>query len=148
VLEILKELNSTPGVRGSAVVMEDGVVMSALLAAGSDADSFAALISSLLSHVRRNAQKMELGNIKKMLVTSSRGCFSAVNLGNAWLVAELELEIDPSAMELEIESAAGRVRRQLRSHADEPAPALPSEAPEVADTASPFPGIENTTIRN
>jgi predicted regulator of Ras-like GTPase activity (Roadblock/LC7/MglB family) len=133
VLDILKELNSTPGVRGSTVVMGDGVVMASLHSAGCDADSFAALISSLFSNVMKSAGKLGLGAVRRMLVSSSRGCFSAIYLGNAWLVAELELEIEPATVELEIESAAGRLRRQLRVRGPEAPAPFPSESAHASE---------------
>jgi predicted regulator of Ras-like GTPase activity (Roadblock/LC7/MglB family) len=109
--------------------------MASLLSAGSDADSFSALISQLFSHATKNSAKLEMGTVRRMLVTASRGCFSAICLGNAWLVAELELEIDPGTVELEIESAAGRLRRQLKLRATEPA----ASAPLPSATALPRP---------
>jgi len=154
VLDILKDLNATPGIRGSAVLLGDGVVMASLLSAGSDADSFSALISQLFSHATKNSAKLEMGTVRRMLVTASRGCFSAICLGNAWLVAELELEIDPGTVELEIESAAGRLRRQLKLRVAEPVPPAPvpntteaSDAPPAArpPVVPPMPAIASPT---
>ena len=65
-------------------------------------------------------------------------------LGNAWLVAELELEIDPGTVELEIESAAGRLRRQLKLRATEPA----ASAPLPSATALPRPAELPTATGN
>jgi predicted regulator of Ras-like GTPase activity (Roadblock/LC7/MglB family) len=148
VLDTLKELNRTPGVRGSAVFMGDGVVMGAQLAPGSDPDSFGALISSLVAQISKNMEKLEMGSVRRVRVTSSRGCFLATYLGNAWLVAELELEIDPAAIEIEIESAALRLRRQLRVRGAEPPAPLPSGAPPVTAETSILPGMTESEIVN
>lgn len=137
--DVLKDLNGKPGVRGSAVVMSDGVVMAALLSRTCDPDSFTALLSALFNQVRKSLGSLALGDLRRMLVSSSRGRFSATNLGNAWLVAELELEIDPETVDLEIQSAASRLRRQLRVGGKSDSivpPALPCESPSV--TAKPF----------
>src|SRR5262245_37966824 len=122
--EILRELNSTPGVRGSAVVMNDGVVVAADLSAGADPERFSALLSSLFSQFGLHAPKLGLGTVKRAVVTASRGRFALIDIGGVFLVAELGRDIDPGAIELEIESAAAHLRKRLRLHSDtEPAPA-------------------------
>lgn len=137
-LEVLKELNRTPGVRGSAVLMGDGVVMASLLAPGSDADSVAALVSSLASSIVKNVSRLDMGKLRRILVTSNRGCFSANYLGNAWLVADLELEIDPGSLELEVESAAMRIRRLLRRRGAEVPAVLPSDEDATTEPSLDF----------
>ncbi|HKE01383.1 MAG TPA: roadblock/LC7 domain-containing protein [Planctomycetota bacterium] len=128
--DILRELGGMPGVRGAAVVLSDGVVVAAELAPGSDPDSFAALFSSLLSHVRRNVTKLGLGGIRRAMVTASRGRFAMTDVGGeAYLVAEIERHADPSAVELELESAASRLRREMR----------PSEYPHTPSSPVPAP---------
>ena len=129
--DVLRELGATPGLRGAAVVMNDGVVVASELAPGSDADSFAALFSSLLSQARRNLPKLGLGEIRRAMVTASRGRFALTDVGGgAYLVAELERDVEPSAMQLELESAASRLRRQMRPGADRlPPSAVPAPLP-------------------
>ncbi len=136
--EILRELNTTPGVHGSAVVMSDGVIVAAELASGTDGEPFAALASSLLANVAKSVPKLELGNLRRVLVTASRGAFSLTDLGGAYLVAELERDIEPSVVDLEIESAASRLRRSMRPKSEiRVAAALPSAAPESVNADAP-----------
>ncbi|MBL8692861.1 MAG: roadblock/LC7 domain-containing protein [Planctomycetes bacterium] len=136
--EILKDLNATRGVHGSAVVLEDGVIVAAELAAGTDPDSFAALVSSFIAQATRSLPKLQLSKVKRAMVTASRGCFALTSLGGAFLVAELERDVEPSVVDIELESAAGRLRRLMRPRGESNVPAaLPVRgvAPEPARVA-------------
>ncbi len=79
--EVLRELNTTPGVHGSAVVMADGLIVASELAAGTDPESFAALVSSLLSHISRNLPKLQMGRVKRLLVTAITSKVGAADYG-------------------------------------------------------------------
>ncbi|MFN0207417.1 MAG: roadblock/LC7 domain-containing protein [Planctomycetota bacterium] len=120
-LDILKELNSVPGVRGSAVVMEDGVIVASALSSTADTESYAALASSLLSQMTKCLPKLALGKTRRVFVTATRGRFTLNDLGGVWLITELERDFEAIQMELDIESAASRLRRKLRINAEVPA---------------------------
>lgn len=127
--EILQDLNSIPGVRGSAIVMSDGVVIASELSTGADADSYSALASSLLAQINKSIPKLQLGKLRRAMIAATRGRFAINDIGGAWLIVELERDIDSGQLELEIESAAGRLRRRIRmGRIDSPQPALPMDA--------------------
>lgn len=126
--DILVELNSLPGVRGSAIVMTDGVVIASELSTGADADSYSALASSLLSNINKNIPKLDLGGMRRAMITATRGRFAIQDVGGAWLIVELERDIDLGQLQLEIESSAGRLRRRMRMGRPETPAALPADA--------------------
>lgn len=129
--EILQELNSTPGIRGSAVVMGDGVLVVAELSAGSDPDRFSALLSALFSQFAIQSPKLGLGHVRRAVVTASRGRFALVDIGGVYLVAELGRDTDPTAVELELESAASHLRKRLRLRLDGAVASTPPALPAV-----------------
>jgi predicted regulator of Ras-like GTPase activity (Roadblock/LC7/MglB family) len=133
VRETLRELNTTPGLRGSAIVTTDGVIVAAELATGTDADSFAALVSSLIAQVTANLPKLRLGRLRRAHVAASRSAFALADLGGVYLVAEVERDVEPASLEIELESAATRLRRLLRPR--NPAVAAPLPSPAAASVA-------------
>lgn len=130
--EILQELNSIPGIHGSVIVLEDGVVVVSALAAGTDPDSYSALISSLLAQAGRSLPRLGVGKIKRAIVSASRGSFALTNLGGAYLVAELERDVEPSLIAIDIESAAGKLRRLMRPRGESNIPAALPMGSEMA----------------
>lgn len=123
--DVLLELNNMPGVRGSAIVLGDGVIIANALSVGSDPDSYSALASSLLSQIVRSLPRLQIGNLRRAMITATRGRFALCDLGGAWLVAEVDREIETAELMLEIESAASRLRKRMRMRGTEsgvPAP--------------------------
>ncbi|MBI3820790.1 MAG: roadblock/LC7 domain-containing protein [Planctomycetes bacterium] len=125
--DILEELNTIPGVRGSAIILTDGVVVASALSETCDGESYAALASSLLSQVGNCLPRVELKGMRRVTITATRGRFSMSDVGGAWLIVELDRDIDVGQLQLEIESAASRLRRRMRmGRAENPVAALPT----------------------
>jgi predicted regulator of Ras-like GTPase activity (Roadblock/LC7/MglB family) len=136
-LDILNELKHVPGVRGAAIVLDDGVIVASALSSASDTDSYAALVSSLLSQITKCLPKLGLGNLRRATVTATRGRFTLTDLGGAWLVTEIERGMESQNIELDIESAGSRLRKRMRMRCDVPAAVPGSSRAPKGNTPTP-----------
>jgi len=113
--EVLDELNSRPGVLGSLVATEDGIVVASRLGTTLDEDATAAMVSSVLAAGR--AATASTGEMNRLVLVATRGKLIVTALGNAWLVVLTDRHIDFDQGLLDIEGAANSLRRlgRLRS---------------------------------
>ena len=81
---------------------------------GLDPESVAALTSTVIAEAGRAVDKLELGNIRRMMLTSSFGRLLFEPLGELVLVVATEPGLDLEHMLLEIAGPARRIREQSR----------------------------------
>jgi uncharacterized protein len=112
--EILTELRKHVGVRGSLLVTRDGVIVATELGDGLVPESVAALTSTVIAEATRAAGKLEIGSIRRMMLTSSFGRLLFEPLGELVLVVATEPGLDLEHMLLEIAGPARRIREMSR----------------------------------
>jgi predicted regulator of Ras-like GTPase activity (Roadblock/LC7/MglB family) len=110
VRSILKELNESVGIRGSMVISDDGMVIASCLGRQLDEEKVAAMASSAVMSVRRTLDQHGLGGFDRFTLTASHGKLSFTDTGIAYLVVVMDRKLDLGPTELEIESAARRIR--------------------------------------
>jgi predicted regulator of Ras-like GTPase activity (Roadblock/LC7/MglB family) len=112
--ELLDELNSRPGVRGSLVATPDGMVVASRLQGTFDPETAAALTSALLGGANEVGRHCGGESMKKFVLVSTRGKVIMIDLGNAYLVVVTDRHIDLKDGLIEIESAAKGLRKMGR----------------------------------
>ena len=113
--QVLKALvTNTPDIEGAAVVSVDGLVLSAVLPAGTDEDRVSAMGAALLSLGDRSAQELQRGTLEQVYVKGSSGYIVLMQVGPE---AMLEAIAGPSAklgmVLLEMKRAAAELARLL-----------------------------------
>lgn len=107
---ILKGLNDVVGIRGSMVVSHDGMVIASCLRRELDEDRVAAMASAAVMSTRRALSKYGMHNFSRFTLTASHGKLVFTDTGIAYLVVVMDRHIDLGPTDIEIESAAMRIR--------------------------------------
>jgi predicted regulator of Ras-like GTPase activity (Roadblock/LC7/MglB family) len=107
--EILRELNSVAGIKGSMIVTRDGMVIASDLRGGLMEETIAAVSSRLLMAAEAHAEKMGLKDFTRLALEGTHGKIVVVRAGNASLVVIADMRMDPDASLIEIMSAARRI---------------------------------------
>jgi predicted regulator of Ras-like GTPase activity (Roadblock/LC7/MglB family) len=113
-LEVLDELNTTPGIRGSLVATPDGMVVASRLNGAFDPETAAALTSSLLAGAQEVGHQCGSQSLSRFILVSTRGKVIMVDLGNAYLVVVTDRHVDVSHGLIEIDSAAQTLKKMGR----------------------------------
>ena len=108
--DVLKGLNETVGIRGSMIVSDDGMVIASCLGRQLDEDKVAAMASNVVMSIRRALGNQELPNFSRFTLTASHGKLVFTDTGIAYLVVVMDRKIDIGPTDIEIESAAMRIR--------------------------------------
>lgn len=108
--KILKGLNETVGIRGSMVVSEDGMVIASCLGRQLDEDKVAAMASNAVMSIRRALTSQGMPSFSRFTLTASHGKLVFTDTGIAYLVVVMDRHIDLGPTDIEIESAAMRIR--------------------------------------
>jgi len=109
--EVLEQLNTTPGVRGSLVATPDGMVVASRLGGALDPETAAALTSTLLAGAHEVAKRCGGSEMSRFVLVSTRGKVIMLDLGNSYLVVVTERHVDLNQGLIEIESAAKALRK-------------------------------------
>ncbi|MBN1421909.1 MAG: roadblock/LC7 domain-containing protein [Planctomycetes bacterium] len=110
-MQILRRLNDTPGIRGSMVMTDDGMVAAATLGAGLEEESVAALASGLLGQWKRSLAALgRAEGIEEASLGASDGRLVFVEVGGAYLVAVTGRGIDLAATFGILRDAARKLR--------------------------------------
>ena len=108
--EVLKELNTLPGIKGSLVVTPDGIVVSSEISNELDEDTTAALVGNVETQTVRLLDIGKYDEMDRMVLTASRGKIVIQNLENCHLVVVTNQFINIYLTLLEITSAATKIR--------------------------------------
>lgn len=82
----LERLNTAPGIKGSAVVTSDGIMIKSALTDPATEEVVSGLISFLLSTTRRSLQDGGLGKLRRFAMHCTHGKVVLCDLGASCLV--------------------------------------------------------------
>jgi predicted regulator of Ras-like GTPase activity (Roadblock/LC7/MglB family) len=110
VRSVLEGLADIPGVRGSLVVTQDGMVVDSLIGKSLREEVVGAMAASLIIGVRRHLEKAQRPPFESLTVVSTHGKLIVADTGTAFLVVILDKNIDLGHAELELRSAVRKVK--------------------------------------
>ena len=110
--DILQSLNQVPGVKGSMVVTEDGLVVQEELGPTLDQETISALSANIIISIKRMYSRLGWGTFKRFILSASYGKIVLYDLGEAFLVVVTDMNIQGDQLLIEIASAARRVERK------------------------------------
>lgn len=110
--ELLEGLNLVAGVKGSMVVTQDGMVVTAELGRDLEEETVAAVSSSMIQTSRRALARLDHKGFTRFILTSSWGRMVFVDIEIAFLVVITYPNIKLDAILIEIDSTAYRIRHR------------------------------------
>ncbi|HVP07256.1 MAG TPA: roadblock/LC7 domain-containing protein [Candidatus Acidoferrum sp.] len=109
--QVLNELNKTPGVTGSMVVGNDGIVIAADLEAGFESETVGALAASITSNIQKSLDRLRTSPLTQVTIEADEAKLFFTDAGLGILVVTTEKNVNIGLIRLEIRNAIGRLRR-------------------------------------
>ena len=108
--DVIRELNTIPGIKGSLVLTSDGIVVTSELSPDLDEDTTAALVGNVVTQTEKLLESGHYQAMEQMVLTATRGKIVIQNLSNCYLVVVTNQFINLDVTRLEIASAANKLR--------------------------------------
>lgn len=112
--DAIVELHRVPGVKGAALVTNDGLVAAESLDERFGSDVVAGLTSYLLMTTNRCLEEGHLGKASQIVLHASNGKAILTSLDDSCLVVLFDQFADPALARREVQEAAQRLRRLSR----------------------------------
>ncbi len=111
---ILNNLNKVEGIHGSLIMGKDGIVVAADLGTDADETAIAAVGSQILSSLEGALKRMNMGALRRFVVTGREGKIIMADADIALLVVLLDLDANMGLATIEIKEAVKAIREKLR----------------------------------
>jgi uncharacterized protein len=108
--QVLNELNKTPGVTGSMVVGNDGIVIAADLEAGFEGDTVGALAASITANIQKSLDRLRTSPLQQVTIEAEEAKLFFTDAGLGILVVTTEKDVNVGLIRLEIKNAVGRLK--------------------------------------
>jgi predicted regulator of Ras-like GTPase activity (Roadblock/LC7/MglB family) len=108
--DVLRRLGEVVGVKGSLVVTKDGMVIASHVSSEMRQDVVAAMAANVVRATKRAAAGHGLADFSRYTLIASHGKMSVTDAGPAFLVVIVDKNVDLAPVDIEIESAAMRIR--------------------------------------
>jgi predicted regulator of Ras-like GTPase activity (Roadblock/LC7/MglB family) len=108
--QVLNELNKTPGVTGSMVVGNDGIVIAADLEAGFEGDTVGALAASITANIQKSLDRLRTSPLQQVTIEAEEAKLFFTDAGLGILVVTTEKDVNVGLIRLEIKNAIGRLK--------------------------------------
>ncbi len=108
---VLKQLNDVVGVKGSLAITWDGMVVASHLGRNLEEEFVAAMASAALHSMRRALAPHALHTFNRLTLVASHGKLVLADAGPAYLVVVMDRNVEVGPVQIEIESAAMRIRQ-------------------------------------
>lgn len=112
--DCVAELHRLPGVKGAALITNDGLVVASSLHASLNAEVISGLTSYLLMTTQRCLEEGCLGRATQYVLTATHGKAIVVGIDDSSLVVMLDQFADLTQAKREAAEAAQRIRRASR----------------------------------
>ncbi len=109
--QVLNELNKTPGVTGSMVVGNDGIVIAADLEAGFESETVGALAASITSNIQKSLDRLRTSPLSQVTIEADEAKLFFTDAGMGILVVTTERDVNIGLVRLEIRNAVSRLRK-------------------------------------
>ena len=112
--DILHDLGRAPGIKGTAVVTADGIMVASTLGLEFRDDVVAGLISFLVSTIRRALQEATMGAFTRFLMSATHGKVILTDIGEAFLVVVTDQFADLDLCTRDVQECALRLRKLVK----------------------------------
>lgn len=108
--QILNELNKTPGITGSMVVGNDGIVIASDLESGLEGDTVGALAASITTNIQKSLDRLRTSPLDQVTIEADEAKLFFTDAGIGILVVTAEKDVNIGLIRLEIKNAVNRLR--------------------------------------
>jgi predicted regulator of Ras-like GTPase activity (Roadblock/LC7/MglB family) len=108
--QILNELNKTPGITGSMVVGNDGIVIASDLESGLEGDTVGALAASITTNIQKSLDRLRTSPLSQVTIEADEAKLFFTDAGIGILVVTAEKDVNIGLIRLEIKNAVNRLR--------------------------------------
>lgn len=108
--QVLNELNKTPGITGSMVVGNDGIVIAADLETGMEGETVGALAASITSNIQKSLDRLRTQPLSQVTIEADDAKMFFSDAGIGILVVTTQKEVNIGLVRLEIKNAISRLR--------------------------------------
>jgi predicted regulator of Ras-like GTPase activity (Roadblock/LC7/MglB family) len=112
--EILDSLREVPGIKGTALVTPDGIVIASALSSTLNSDVVAGLASFLITTTRRSLTEGGLGSFNRFMVQATNGKILLMDLGDSFLIVHTDQFARLESSRMEVDEAAAEIQRLSR----------------------------------
>ena len=111
---ILNGLRKTGGVKGSAVISRDGLIVASDLSEHVDAETFAAMSAAMQGAAETAASELKQGNLKQIIVEADKGKVITTSAGEQTILVILASpDINLGLALIELGRASGKISSVL-----------------------------------
>lgn len=106
---VLADLNKTPGILGSFVVAEDGIMIASDFMAEVNADVVGALASSIINSAKKVIQKLNQGDMNSLFLETDKNKIFFQSTKNGFLVAIASTDANIGLLRVEMKLSAQKI---------------------------------------
>ena len=107
---ILRQLNEAVGVKGSLVLSKDGMVIASHIGRELEEDVVAAMAANVILGAAKALARHGLGTFTRFTLVASHGKMVFTDTGPVFLAVVADRNVELGPIDIEIESAAMRIR--------------------------------------
>ncbi|MDZ4723511.1 MAG: roadblock/LC7 domain-containing protein [candidate division Zixibacteria bacterium] len=108
--QVLSELNKTPGITGSMVVGNDGILIAADLEAGLEGETVGALAASITASIQKSLDRLHISPLSQVTIETEDAKLFFTDAGLGILVVTAQKEVNIGLIRLEIKHAINRLK--------------------------------------
>lgn len=108
--QVLSELNKTPGVTGSMVVGNDGIVIAADMASGFEGETVGALAASITSNIQKSLDRLDTTPWSQVTIEADNAKLFFTDASLGILVVTTEKVVNIGLIRLEIRNAIDKLK--------------------------------------
>ena len=108
--QVLSDLNKTPGVTGSMVVGNDGIVIAADMASGFEGETVGALAASITSNIQKSLDRLDTTPWSQVTIEADDAKLFFTDASLGILVVTTEKVVNIGLIRLEIRNAIGKLK--------------------------------------
>ncbi len=107
--QVLNDLNKTPGITGSMVVGNDGIVIAADLNTGFEGETIGALAASITANIQKSLDRLNTSPWAQVTIEADEAKLFFTDAGLGILVVTTEKAVNIGLVRLEIKNAISRL---------------------------------------
>lgn len=113
--DILKRINKIPGVRGTMIIGEDGLLVANDLAGNEDPNALAAVASSVASTVSSAMTRMSTGDLSRCVLNGDKGSIVLFVVETAILLTLVRKDANMGMVLVELKDASQKLAGLLKA---------------------------------
>ncbi len=111
--EQLRKLNKIEGIRGSAIISDEGLMVMSLLPSDIDPDAVAGMCASNFRNSTTVAKMLNAGKTRRVIIETNTSLVSFANIGNGFLAVITEKNINLGLLLIRMDKAVKKIKAKL-----------------------------------